>query len=143
RNTELIVSQQIKNTHQLELSIRNREYSPSVSAQVYRSNHLRWRNNFENTIRNDLSLAYIHRNWDMAVQIELSQFENYIYYNRNALPDQYTQAIQVYALRLKKNFDFGKFHLDNRITVQSSDNADIMPLPLLHTYNSFYFERAI
>ncbi len=125
------------------INVINRNQSPSISSLIYRSNHLRWNNDFENTLSTDISLGFIHKDWDFWVYIKWSQFRNYIYYNQNARPDQYTGSIDVYAIELKKDFDFGRFHLDNRVTIQSTNEEAIMPLPLLHTYNSFYFERPL
>lgn len=78
------------------------------------------------------------RNLSLGVQFE--NIDNYIYYDYEAKPAQYTGNIQVLAIDATINLKAWKFYWDNKLIYQLSSNEEILPLPDLALYSNLYFK---
>ena len=63
-----------------------------------------------------------------------------IYYNAKSIVAQSSETISVTGLYARKDFRLGGFHLDHRVLMQWSTNQEVIPLPLLSGFASYYYE---
>ncbi|MBR1574653.1 MAG: putative porin [Bacteroidales bacterium] len=104
---------------------------PDFYLQHFLSNHYKWENGFGkiSTTRVDGQLD-IPR-WKLSVEAGYALLGNNIYFDTQALPQQYGSAMSVFKAGLRKEFQMGIVHLDNRLLAQYSTNAEVLPLPPL------------
>jgi hypothetical protein len=129
--------------HYIQLGYRLRSALAPFNTQYFYSNHFTWSNQFDNLIAHTADLNYINRKLRLEVKTSITDLKNYIYYTDAGYPAQYTGAIQVLALEIRKDFTLGKFHLDNQVIAQKSSDDDILRQPYLYAFNSFYFESYV
>ncbi|MDR1679464.1 MAG: putative porin [Prevotellaceae bacterium] len=115
--------------------------SASYFEETYSSNHFRWDNTFDRTLRTrfrarlGLNNSWLNASAGMGVE-NVSQL---IYFDRNALPAQHDGNIQVLTGEAALNFNVWVFHLHNKAIYQRSSNNDILPLPDLSLYHNAFF----
>jgi len=109
----------------------------------FRSNHFKWENNFNNKEENRISLLYNNISRKLRMGVNFEQVNNFVYFNKEAIPQQNEGNISIYSAFVDKKLTLNKFNLLNKIVYQYSDNDAIMPLPMLSLYESLYFENLI
>lgn len=114
---------------------------PSFWQQSYGSNHFEWVNDFQKELRVNIGGGYKIPNANLDISADYSLITNYLYFNSNALPDQFDGPLSVISFRFKKNFRFWKFRFDNSLLLQKSSHEDILALPFLAAKSSFYFDH--
>ncbi|MCK9612207.1 MAG: putative porin [Bacteroidales bacterium] len=83
-------------------------------------------------------LNYSYRN--LGAGINYYNLFNYVYLDENARPRQYLNSgINVVSAFVNKLFIFWKFGIDNKVLFQYTDEPNIMRLPMLAAYQSYYF----
>ena len=117
-----------------------RSDKPSLFLQYYESNHFRWNNDFNNVYRTHIGGTFSIPTRSLSLKVGVENITQYIYFDSQALPKQYSGNIQVMAFNLKKDFHLGKFHLENNVVYQVSSKQDILPLPALTLYHNLYFD---
>ena len=65
---------------------------------------------------------------------------NNIYYDTLGIARQNSKPMSVMSASLRKDFQVGKLHFENRALFQLSSNKDVMPLPMLALNLRYYFE---
>ena len=65
---------------------------------------------------------------------------NNIYYDTLGIVRQNTKPMSVMSTSLRKDFQVGKLHFENRALFQLSSDKDVMPLPMLALNLRYYFE---
>lgn len=63
-----------------------------------------------------------------------------IYYDRESRLAQRTGSVSLTSVYARKDFRFGGFHLDNRVLLQWSTDQEVVPVPLMSAYLSYYYE---
>jgi hypothetical protein len=118
-------------------------YHPDYFLENYNSNHFVWSNHFDNQvktyIRGNLKISSLGFNATASVD----NLTNYIYFNKEAVPDQYSGNIQVLTLKLKECLKWGILHFDNDVVWQLSSRPEIIPLPDISTYSDLYLKFMI
>ncbi|MDR3651709.1 MAG: putative porin [Paludibacter sp.] len=117
-----------------------RNDNPSYFLQHYESNHFIWNNHFADIYRTHAGGTFSIPTRSFSLNVSVENLTQYIYFDSNALPQQYSGNIQVLAFNLKKNFHVGKFTLENNMVYQVSSNQGILPLPTLTLYHNFYYD---
>ncbi len=125
--------------------------SPSYWSENYYSNHYRWSNSFnrENETRFEIKLDAPH--WKIEAGLYQSIVSNKIYYTdvynedaqayiRDIKPMQSPDVVSITGVYARKDLTIGKFHFNHRVLLQWSTNQDVVPVPLLSVYLSYYFE---
>lgn len=104
----------------------------------YISNHFIWHNDFGKTrsfrAAGELLIPWTRTTLNAGVE----NIQNYVYFDPQSLPKQYTGSIQVFSASLDQRLRFGIWNWDNALTLQTTSNADILPLPLLSIYSNMY-----
>lgn len=117
--------------------IRNEE--PSFFLQKYNSNHFRWDNNFNKIYRTSVGGLFSIPQQNLQLKIDVENVTNHIYFDKSAIPQQYTGNVQIVSADLKLGLQLSHIHLDNNVIYQISSNQDIIPLPQLSLYHNFYY----
>jgi hypothetical protein len=117
-----------------------RNDNPSYFFQHYNSNHFRWDNNFANIYRTHVGGTFSIPTRLFSLNVSIENITNYLYFNSNALPVQFSGNIQVLSANLKQDFHFGKFGLDNNVVYQLSSQPGLLPLPDLALYHNLYYD---
>lgn len=111
--------------------------------QNYISNHFIWKNDFgkERRVRFGGSLAFPRT--ATSVNIAAENVQNMIYFNSQALPEQYSGSVQVFSATLQQNLKAGILHWDNTVTYQTSSQESVLSLPKLAIYSNLYLQCRI
>lgn len=111
---------------------------PEYLLRRYVSNHFIWNNSFDQTRRlrlgGALTFPYTHTRLTASVE----NLQNLVYFNAQALPTQHSPAIQVAAATLNQDLAFGIFHFDNALTLQTTSNSQVLPLPKFCAFSNAY-----
>ena len=106
--------------------------------QNFVSNHFVWHNDFSKTKRvrvgGELDMPFSWTN----VNVGYETLTDYIYWDVNGLPAQHGGAIHVLSARLRQGLHFKAFNWDNSVTLQTSSNEQVLPLPKFAVYSNLY-----
>ena len=114
--------------------------SPSYWQENLFSNHYRWSAplNKENETRFEAWFSVP----DYAFEVGAWQgvITDKIYYGPDAHVAQYGGSVSLTSVYARKDFRLGGLHLDNRVLLQWSTNQEVIPVPLLSAFLSYYYE---
>lgn len=106
--------------------------------QHYVSNHYVWDNSFSKTKRvrvgGELDIPFSWTN----VNVGYETLTDYIYWDADGLPAQHGGAIHVLSARWHQGLHFKAFNWDNSVTLQTSSNEQVLPLPKFAVYSNLY-----
>jgi hypothetical protein len=138
--------------NQLVFQYQNTNKLPNNNYNLHQSSYLayNWSNNFNNEKINSLSANAITP-WIHA-SLQLSSIQDHLFFDdvstaaqkleqtQIVSPSQYAGAIKYFSLKMNKEFQFGKFALDNTVLYQKVDqNQLVLNVPEVVTRNSIYF----
>ena len=114
--------------------------SPSYWEENLFSNHFVWFNSFnkEDETRFEASLEI--PSWALEIKAWQGVVSNKIYYDATSMVQQESGAISLTSLYARKDFRVGGFHFDHRALMQWSSNQDVIPVPTLSAFLSYYYE---
>ncbi len=106
--------------------------------QQFVSNHYAWANSFNKTKRmrvgGELNIPFSWTN----VNVGYETLNDYIYWDANGLPAQHGGAVHVLSARWRQGLHFKAFNWDNSVTLQTSSNEQVLPLPKFAIYSNLY-----
>ena len=106
--------------------------------QHFVSNHYAWDNDFSKTKRvrigGELDIPFSWTN----VNVGYETLTDYIYWDAEGLPAQHGGAIHVLSARLQQGLHFKAFNWENSVTLQTSSNETVLPLPKFAIYSNLY-----
>lgn len=124
---------------ELSASFNNQLYEPNLIQQRFVVNEQAiWNNDFRKTLETNITATYRLPSFDLEISGRYHLLNNYIYYDTLAMPRQTGAPISIAQLIVKKDFRFGKFHLDNVLALQSS-SAEFVRVPEIWSKHSFYY----
>ena len=102
----------------------------------YVSNHFIWDNDFGKTrsLRLGGILNIPHTRTYINAGVE--NVQNLIYFGPDCLPVQAGGSVQVVSASLHQDFKFGPLVCQNRVTLQTSSDETVIPLPKLAVYSN-------
>jgi hypothetical protein len=110
--------------------------SPHWWQNRWGSNNFVWENDFSKEVRllagGDIRMPRLN----LWLSADYALLTDHIFFGRDAQPRQYDGAISILTLRADNELKFWKFRFRNRVLVQTSSHADIVPLPLLTAKSS-------
>ena len=117
-----------------------RSETPDFYLQHYRSNHYRWDNEFQKTLRLRVGgeIAYPTQWVKPKLNITFENVTKHIYFDTDGMPKQVDGSIQVLAADLQVNLTTPWVNLDNHIIYQHS-SSEYLPLPTLTLYHNLYY----
>lgn len=114
--------------------------SPSYWQENLISNHYMWFTplNKENETRFEVKFSVP----DFAFEAGAWQgvVTDKIYYGTDSNVAQKNGSVSLTSVYARKDFRFGGFHLDNRVLLQWSTDQEVVPVPLLSAFISYYYE---
>jgi len=124
----------------LDGSFRLEHRSPGFWQENLFSNHYVWFTPLskETDSRFEVSL----RMPDYAFEVGFKQgvVNDKIYYGADSRITQDDGAVSLTSVYARKDFRIGGLHLDHRVLLQWSSNQEVVPVPLLSAYLSYYYE---
>lgn len=122
--------------------IRVNGYIKNVTPSFYmRHNHSRyfwWDNKLKNTQQvyagADIHLASTRTQLSAGVE----SIQNYVFFNKQGLPEQFGSNLQVISARIKQDFIYRAFGWENEIAYQLSSDKSVLPLPQISLYTNMY-----
>lgn len=119
------------------------ELEPTVIQEHYYGFNNRWENNFEHIKMHTLYAGAISEKGVASLALKYYRFANYIYSisdtTAGIIPAQSDDPVNILQLVLEKNFNLGKFHLENKIALQKTAQ-DIISIPEIIAAHNWYFE---
>lgn len=112
-------------------------YAADLQQQAYSGNHYQWQNDLD-------AIQALHADFEwkpidkLRVRFEANSIQDYVYYNTDGNAVQSAENNQLIKIELSKDFQLGKFHLDNRFLYQNSKTDEIR-VPDFMSRNSFYY----
>lgn len=114
--------------------------SPTYWQENLFSNHYVWNTplNKENETRLEASFSVP----DFAFEVGAWQgvVTNKIYYGSDSNVAQDNGSVSLTSVYARKDFRVGGLHLDHRVLLQWSTNQEVVPVPLLSAFLSYYYE---
>ena len=124
------------------VSIKGYGYFKNLSVpyllKQFISNHFAWDNSFSKTKRvrvgGELDIPFSWTN----VNVGYETLTDYIYWDADGLPAQHSGAIHVLNAQFRQGLHFKAFNWDNSVTLQTSSNEQVLPLPKFAVYSNLY-----
>ena len=113
---------------------------PDYYQQHLFTNHFKWDNDFGKISTTKVEGGINIPRWDMEAAFGYALLANNIYYDTLGIVRQNTKPMSVMSTSLRKDFQVGKLHFENRALFQLSSDKDVMPLPMLALNLRYYFE---
>lgn len=141
-NTQLKLGSQ---NIQLQGKARLVSSNPYHHLEHYYSNHFMWERDYENIVRTQCSgsISLPNKVANITLKAGVENTTNYIYFDTNALPQQYSNAIQIVHGEATLNLHLGNIHFENTAIFQQSSNEAILPLPSLSSYHNLYVTHTL
>lgn len=117
---------------------------PDFFEEYYYSNHIEWDRDFDykNSLSIDGTLRFptfaFYDKLGLSATATMKNLSNYIYFDRNALPQQYDGTIQLISIALSERASVWRLHWDNDLVFQKCSKESILPLPTLSWYSAAY-----
>ena len=121
------------------------EFSQSSSSAGYwmdhwLSNHYMWQNNFGKENETRFNVAFTVPDHGIELGFWQSVVTDKIYYGADCKPAQYDGAVSLTSIYAQKDFNIKGLHLNHRVLVQMSTNNEVVPVPLVSAFLSYYYE---
>lgn len=114
--------------------------SPTYWQENLYSNHYIWDTplNKENETRLEVKFSVP----DYAFEVGAWQgvVSDKIYYGSDSNVAQHAGSVSLTSVYTRKDFRLGGLHLDHRVLLQWSTNQEVIPVPLLSAFLSYYYE---
>lgn len=117
--------------------------TPDFLYTHYASNNFMWTKNFRQTSINSLSIDLSVSSKKFDIQGDYILISSLVYFNEEALPEQYGPGLSILSLSAYKRFDFWKFSSINKVVYQKTNNQRVLGLPEIVLYNSTYLTHLI
>lgn len=118
--------------------------TPDYIQQTYYSNNFWWNNDFDASTKQSIGGTLNIPSFNFDASIDVENIQDYVYYNTEGLPAQYSSNLAVLSVRVNKDFEIGK-HLvwENKFVYQETSNDEVLPLPEFTIYSNFYFRHTL
>ncbi|RKS55047.1 putative beta-barrel porin [Gillisia mitskevichiae] len=135
----------INKNNQIKAELRSNESAPNFNFQLYQSDYINynWQTDFENTNTQSLAVKLESTNL-VDVDASYTRITNYTYFSTNeedlTKPFQESGEISYFKLKAGREFQYGKFALDNTLMYQQVLNGEsVLNVPEFTTRNTFYY----
>ncbi len=113
---------------------------PSYFLNNYASNWLAWDNDFNSSQEIRLRGEFVSPHLKLKLGAYVSQLNNYVYFNKDAVPEQTSEPLVTGTAYIEKDIKWWKLGFMFRLYGQYSSHEKIIPLPAFAGYQSTYFE---
>ncbi|TKC05471.1 hypothetical protein FA048_17230 [Pedobacter polaris] len=134
-----------KNVGRIVLGAYLQNKSPEQLFNRYYGNHYNWDKKFDRTKTANLSFSYLNAKYNLDANASYYLITNYLYFVGDGasgiIPTQEGGDISLLKLSLGKKFTLGTWHLDAYAVYQKTDNARVLRIPEIYTFNSLYKDQ--
>lgn len=114
--------------------------SPGYWQSHWDSNHYRWDKDFKKEGETRFNIIFTVPDYGVELSFWQSILRNKIYYGPDCLPVQHHDVVSVTGLYIQKDFSIKGVHLNHRVLMQLTSDSKVVPLPLISTFFSYYYE---
>ena len=114
--------------------------SPGYWMDNWYSNHYMWNNNFGKENETRFNVAFTVPDYGVELGFWQSVVTNKIYYGADCRPAQHDGAVSLTSIYAQKDFNIKGVHLNHRLLVQLTSDRHVIPVPLVSTFFSYYYE---
>jgi hypothetical protein len=112
------------------------------------SNHFIFHDKFNNQKINSVSFHYINDALKFDLKAEYFLITDYLYFAAqpggiDATPTQLGSPINLLKVSLGKSFAWRKWHIDDFVVYQKTDNQSVLRTPQLYNYTSVYYKSLL
>lgn len=136
----------INENNEVRAELHSNESAPNFNFLLYQSDYLNynWQNDFKNTTSQSLSVNLTSTNL-ANLDASFTRVTNYAYFSANdssfIKPFQTSDEISYFKIKAQKEFEYGKFGLNNTVMFQKVlSGEDLLNVPLFTTRNSLYYK---
>lgn len=129
-----------------EFALSRVSQSPSLFENRYLSNHFQWENDFVNMAVDQARFSFAGKLGNrqfLKLSTSYSIINNYIFLNREAIPQQLGGNQYLYEARLAHHIRFGGIHLENFVAYTNTDKADFIRIPEWLVNSKVYYQGII
>lgn len=123
-----------------DASLRLTLFEPDYWTGHYFSNHFAWANSFEKESATTFTARLTYPAWSLELAGNYQIVQKKVYYNDKSLPEQFGGAMSIMGVYLQKDFRLGVFRFNHRVLMQWSTNQEVVPVPLLSAYLSYFVD---
>lgn len=114
--------------------------TPNFYLDNYFSNHFAWSNNFDRIVDTRLEVKLQIPSISLDMGVRQAVVSKYIFFNKDAVPEQIDGSVSVSSLFFKKDIAIGHLHIDGQVLFQKSSNEDVLPLPTVVVNAGIYYQ---
>lgn len=114
--------------------------SPTYWQENLFSNHYVWNTPLDKENETRLEVKFSVPDYAFEVGAWQGVATNKIYYASDSNVAQYDGSVSLTSVYARKDFRLGGLHLDHRVLLQWSTNQEVVPVPLLSAFLSYYYE---
>ncbi len=127
----------------IEPELKQLFYTPSYFQQRFSSNHFIWNNNFRQIKKSSLGGEFIIPDLQLKAGVRLFLINDFVFFNRDAVPEQYDHGLEIITATLENNFSFWRINVRSRLAFQQSSNNHVIHLPTFVSYHSLSFTQPL
>ena len=113
--------------------------TPTRFYEYYFGNHQRWENSFDKVHFYQVKGTYRNTRLRTELGVALNNTTNYLYFDEEALPAQYSGNLLVVTAWAKEKFKAGNFYFDETVYYQLSSKTEVLDLPMVAVYSHNYY----
>ncbi len=117
--------------------------APTFYENTFRSKYFVWDNDFSKTQKVYFGGTLNIPHTKTCLNIGVENISNYIFFNKESVPEQYSGNIQVMAATLEQNMRIGILNWNNRLAYQKSGDENRLPLPDLSLSSNLFIQFKI
>ena len=111
--------------------------------QNQRSNQHFFEEDFETSNMNAVQFIADAEQINLELEVGFQQMDNFIFYDTLLTAKQLSSSFSNFYMKLAHHWNFWKsWNFLNRFQLQNLGDEEVMPLPTLFSYHSFYFEKS-
>ncbi|MBO5720254.1 MAG: putative porin [Bacteroidales bacterium] len=111
---------------------------PNFYTKRYNSNHFVWNNDFGKIRKFRVGGEILIPGWGTYINVGFENIQNHVYFNKDNLPTQESDNIQLFTATLKQKLNVSVVHLDIEAIYQASSKQSAIPVPALSAYGNLY-----
>lgn len=116
---------------------------PKFLEQQYHSKYFWWNNDFGDTRRVYVGGKLFFPITNTTLSAGVENIQNFIFFDKNKLPSQEGDNIQVVSARIDQNLKAGIFNWNNSVVYQTTSNEEAVPVPILSAYSNMFLRTKI
>lgn len=114
--------------------------SPSQKQSFYFGNHYSYENSFKKTFQTKIEGVFEWKKQLMYVGVQNYFIQNYIYFDTASLPQQLSKPLNVFVVKVRKDFNTKHIYSGTELYAQWISNTSIVRLPVFAMKQTLYYK---